>query len=124
MSHNEAQSIAGATACMAVAAKLEAMLQPNDTKQTTQEYFDRKDSAIAMLVAAAGPLPPRAAGALMALAEIIVGEIQDCGSYDFTVWRPEAMMSADERRSGRTEFAAFVTEADRPPTNVVQFRRA
>ena len=115
---------AGATAIMAVAATLEQRLKGDHT-QPCSEYFAAYDDAVAAMMAAAGPLPDRAAGALQAVIEIIVGGIQNCGDYDLTVFKPEATMTADEASARRQVLYEMEAQGlhKSEPSNVVQMRR-
>ena len=90
----------GACAIMDVATTLELRLAGDHTQSCT-EYFAAYDAAVAAMMAAAGPLPERAAGALQAAIEIIVGGIQNCGDLDLEVFRPEATMTAEEAGARR-----------------------
>lgn len=103
------ESLEGAAAIMVVAGQLREMLD-GDSEQRCDEYFARKDAAIAAMLAAAGPLPDRAAGALQAVIEILVGQIQNDCEYDLKEFEPEAGMTEDRRREFRQWY--FDAEAE------------
>jgi hypothetical protein len=79
----------------------------SDSAQAGEEYFARREAAITALLAAAGPMPPKAIGAFRALAEFIVGGEQDGGSYNLESWVPEAAMSQAERAEYRDRIFAI-----------------
>lgn len=78
-----------------------------DSNQTDAEYFDRQAAAISAILATAGPLSPRAAGAMAVLAEFVVVSEQD-GSYLCleSQWKPWAAMTSEEQQERRNELAA------------------
>jgi hypothetical protein len=125
MSQNESQSIAGARACFEIVQRLEEMLAGDGT-QTTDEYFAKHDAAMAAILAAAGPMSPKAEGALRVLAEIIVGETETASTFCLDKWRPEAVMVPEERDAERSGlFEACAADSMRAEvSNVVPFRRA
>lgn len=84
----------------------EMLLQENDS---TAEWFARRDAAIAAILAAAGPLPPRAEGALRLLAEFHVTNEQDV-SRDPDECEPEATMTAERLQQTRDEFATYIEQ--------------
>lgn len=93
----------GAAALMAVASNIDALLAaPSRTGQ--DDYFERRASVVAALIAAAGPMPDRATGAMQALAEIVVGEIQDACEYDLKIWRPSSMKTPGTIQADRQAF--------------------
>lgn len=97
--------IEGAKACREA---LRAITATNwgDGSQTDNEYFARRDAAISTILATAGPLSPRAAGAMAVLAEFIVCIEQEQTTICLgSKWKPWAAMTAAEQRESRDEFA-------------------
>lgn len=91
------------------AAKMVPQIVACDSEQTTPEYFSKQDAAISALVSAAGPMPPKAAGAMAALASLLVYVEQDGGlPYLDKEWRPPAAMSSADLEEYRDRFAAEV----------------
>lgn len=114
----------GARACLeALRHASQIVAAGNGSGQTTEEYYRKRDAAVASILQAAGPLPPRAAGALATLAEFMVALDQDGSWDDLDEWVPESTMLPDERASRRTAFAAECEELNRAPSNVVPFAR-
>lgn len=96
---------AGATAITDALRKIPQAVA-SDSAQAGEEYFARREAAIASLLAAAGPMPTKAAGAFRVLAEFIVGGEQDGCTYDLERWVPEAAMSQVERAEYRDRIFA------------------
>ena len=115
--------IEGAKACVAAIAGIPALVAADNT-QPVAEYFSTRDEAIAFLLRCAGPLSPRAAGAMAVLAEFVAGQEQDAGYYSLNDLNSEMAMSADELSQSRQEFAAEVSADGVPqkPSNVIQLR--
>lgn len=115
---------AGAIAIMDVCRTLEKRLEGDHT-QTCAEYFAAYDEAVAAMMAAAGPLPERAAGALQALVEILVGQVQNEGDYDFEVFKPEAAQTPEQALARRQVLYAMEAGGlhKSEPSNVVQLAR-
>lgn len=97
---NFSSSNAGALAITEVMRRLPQALAGDHT-ESAADYFAKRESAIFAILAAAGPMSPRATGALQALAEFVVGGEQDGCTYDLEQWTPEAAMSEAERSALR-----------------------
>lgn len=87
---------AGALACQKAMQAL-SLKQWGDSSTSDDEYLAKRDAAIAELLATAGDLSPRAAGAMAALAEFVVGSEQDRSTYDLAVWAPFAAMTKEQQ---------------------------
>lgn len=86
----------GAAACMAALRRAETIAEHNPEG----DYFEERDEAMAEIMRAAGGMPHHAAGALTVLAEYFVGCCQG-GQYDPASWKPEALMTDEERTAQR-----------------------
>lgn len=91
----------GAAACLAALQRAEAIAEHNPKG----DYFQDRDEAMAEIMRAAGDIPHHAAGALAVLAEYFVGGCQ-FGQYDIACWKPEVMMSDEERTAYRESINA------------------
>lgn len=125
MIDRNAEFRAGAEACVAVLAQLENILRINDIGQSPADWYVYQDAAIAELLGAAGDMPPRVRGVLAVLAELVVVEEQTSASYDLREWRPEVLMSPDERAAGRQVIFDDIAAGKHLEvhSNVVPFRR-
>lgn len=115
--------IEGAEACLAAIAGVPAQVAANSS-QSTWDYFSTRDAAIACLLRCAGPLSPRAAGAMAVLAEFVAGQEQDAGYYSLNDWGSEMAMTDEELSQSRQEFADAVSADGAPekPSNVIPLR--
>lgn len=115
--------IDGAKACVSAIAGIPSLVAA-DGNQETWDYFSTRDEAIAFLLRCAGPLSPRAAGAMAVLAEFVAGQEQDAGYYSLNNLNSEMAMTADELGQSRQEFADEVIADGVPekPSNVIQLR--
>lgn len=115
--------IEGAKACVAAIAGIPTLVAADDT-QSVSDYFSTRDAAIAFLLRCAGPLSPRAAGAMAVLAEFVAGQEQDAGYYSLDDLNSEMVMTNGELRQSRLEFADEVSADVVPqkPSNVIQLR--
>lgn len=91
----------GAAACMAALRRAETITEHNPEG----DYFEERDEAMAEIMRAAGDMPHHAAGALAVLAEYFVGCCQ-VGQYDLAEWKPEALMTDEERTAHRESLNA------------------
>lgn len=92
----------GARACLAALRQCEA-IGGADGPFGDEDHFEMHDRAVAAIVQAAGPLAPKAAGALQLLAELFVNERLGGGELDLDRWQPEACMSAEATAAARRE---------------------
>lgn len=108
--HDNAEFRRAALACLEVARRLQAMALEGD--DTCANHFANRDRAVAALLATAGPLSPRAAGAMSVLAEIVTEAEHYQAHADLSDWTPGAAMTPAQQHAERAEFTQFV-EADR-----------
>lgn len=108
MSDYSTEFRAGASACLAIVSSLEGLFQGGPDNDPIDRYYALQDTARAAILATAGDLPPRAAGALSLLAELLVFREQNGGSPDLDRWIPEATMTDEARQASRQAFAAQV----------------
>lgn len=115
--------IEGAKACVAAIAGIPTLVAADNTQSVT-DYFSTRDAAIAFLSRCAGPLSPRAAGAMAVLAEFVAGQEQDAGYYSLNDLNSEMAMTDGELSQSQQEFADFVSADAVPPkpSNVIQLR--
>lgn len=115
--------IEGAKACVAAIAGIPSLVAADNT-QPVSEYFSTRDAAIAFLLRCAGPLSPRAAGAMAVLAEFVAGQEQDAGYYSLDNLNSEMVMTDGELRQSRQKFADEVIADGAPqqPSNVISLR--
>ena len=96
---------AGAIACQETLISLRPLLA-GDSSQTTAQYFEKRDAALAAILAAAGPMPARAAGAMACFAEMVISGEQDGGFYGIgDIETCEAAMTEADRAQARQAFA-------------------
>lgn len=89
------------------AANLMPQIVAGDSEQTTTEYFAKIDAGIAALLSVAGPMPEKAAGAMVALAAYVVFAEQEGGIPSVANgWLPPAAMTSKELEEYRVRFAA------------------
>lgn len=87
----------GALACRAVLQMMPSIAWGEE--QSDDVYFAKQHAAI---LSSAGPLSERAAGAMAALAEIIVCSEQDKSYIDLaSKWKPWAAMTPEEQQARR-----------------------
>lgn len=91
----------GAAACLAAMRRAETIAEHNPSG----DYFPDRDEAMAVIMRAAGDMPHHSAGALAVLAEYFIGGCQ-FGQYDLACWKPEAMMTNEERAAYRESINA------------------
>ena len=117
---NDNEYKAGAMACQEVLLSLRPLLV-GDSLQTTAQYFEKRDTALAAILAAAGPMPARAAGAMACFAEMIVSGEQDGGWYGIgDIKICEAAMTETEKAQAREALSVLCDTAEN--TNVVSLR--
>lgn len=105
---------AGDQRCDGARKALEALRQVpellREQEDTPVEWFKRRDIAIEAVMAAAGPLPARAEGAMRILAELHVINEQSGGNYDVDDWDPETLMTAERLKETRDEYIECVEQ--------------
>ncbi|MBI5922027.1 MAG: hypothetical protein HY847_10340 [Betaproteobacteria bacterium] len=85
--------ILGAKACLAVLRNLEKTVTPVPWSAEQEVWNAKRDDAIAAFLDAAGPLPPRATGAMSLLAEFVIAETQDGMNYFKDTWKPRVTVT-------------------------------
>lgn len=93
----ERERIAGAKACLAILQNLEETVKPEPWSAEQEPWNAKCVAAIAAFLEAAGPLSPRAVGAMSLLAEFVVGETQDGSTYFKDRWKPRVTMTTTRR---------------------------
>lgn len=91
----------GAAASLAALRRVETIAHHNPEG----DYFKEHDEAMAEVMRAAGDMSHHTAGALAVLAEYFVGCCQ-FGQYDLASWKPEALMTDEERTAYRESINA------------------
>ena len=110
MSANDQARILGAKACLEVLRRLE-----EDCPDSFEGHIATRGAAIAAILATAGDISPRAAGAMSVLAELVASERQDGSIYFIERWEPEATMTASEVAKYRAEWkAAYWCDGEAP----------
>jgi hypothetical protein len=96
-----------------------------DPDQSNDEYLDRRDNAILSILAAAGQLPDHAAGALAAVAELLVWQEQNGGTPRLEQWNGEMGLTSEQRQIMREIQFARIDEEMTPKaiSNVIELRQ-
>ena len=91
------ERIAGAKSCLAILRELEKTVCPEPWSPEQDVWDAKRVEAITAFLEAAGPLTPRAAGAMSLLAEFVVGETQDGSTYFKDRWKPKLTTTTARR---------------------------
>ncbi len=109
----------GAAAALQALRQLSSLLQEHQFGESASEYRARDARGVQLMIEAAGPVSPHAAGFIAACAEYLVFS-EDCGLPDVDVWVPDATLTDAEIQQRRDDLWIPPTV----PNNVISLRRA
>ncbi len=92
----------GATAALQALRQLSSLLQEHKFGESDSDYRARDAHLVQLMIEAAGPVSPHAAGFIAACAEYLVFS-EDCGLQEIEVWVPDATLSDAEIQQRRAD---------------------
>lgn len=90
----------GAIAAIDTMRVIESIAKIGHWEWTNEDYFKSQELAITSSLLAAGNLPDRAKGVIMAMAEYIY-MCNSAGTPNLDQWKPESAMTDDEKTASR-----------------------
>lgn len=107
------ESRAGAMACLEALRTIQNIAEGKVADRSSAGWWHQQDSAVAVMLCAAGNPNGFMAGFIATLAEYVKGELSCVGCYPDDWEKPEAAMTAEEKKASRVKFDEEVAEGGR-----------